>query len=121
MAEGNAGSSFTYNTDSMGGNEDKQWKLVVGDDTTYTYMSLAHTQLGTIDANSFYALSAWVFADPNNTGYIIARESGFSDSPNVLVSYPTADSQIKGVWLQVNFLFNITADVDRQYSIWIWW
>jgi hypothetical protein len=117
MAEGNAGSSFTYNTDSMGGNEDKQWKLVVGDDTTYTYMSLAHTQLGTIDANSFYSFSAWIYADPNNTGYIFARESGFADSPNVVLSYPSGADQIKGVWHQITFLVNITTDVEGNIQL----
>jgi hypothetical protein len=107
-------STLAYNTDSIGGHDNKQIKLTAGAGDDYIFGYLNTDYFGELEAQAFYLLTAKAYLDPNADQDIVRLYTqGFDDKTWILdPNGGTAGAATvpKGVWVDIFFLFQLGSD-----------
>jgi hypothetical protein len=113
--ESGSAATVAYNTDSIGGYDDKQLKITAeaGEDWIYAY--LTGTEFGEMEAQTYYIFSAKVYLDPNaDQDRIFISTQGFGGVRYIMDYNGTASGAAtvpKGVWVDVFLIFQTADDI----------
>jgi hypothetical protein len=122
----NGSGTSAYNTDSVGGFDDKQVKVTGAADSTYLLRSIGQGQFTGIEANSYYLYSFRAYLDPNaDVDRITYYFDNFDDS-TIIANYDNGTSTPmratipKGVWTDVWGIVALGSDLTGFLRFGLW-